>query len=306
MDKPTRFTSDSNAMEFNKAPEKKTAGARLEFDSGNIRTFVDGRGIKAQWESSWLCTCRNTKTLAPDVNCPICGGKGIAFLPAEEIKIIVQSQEKGVINGDLGLYDSGTAIGTTTIGSGVGFRDRITLPDVLLRQSLIFNIDQKRLERGMKLTYDVKQILLAKGSNGRDLTEGVDFTVDYINNMFYPKETLLGQIVSLNMLTVLRYYVIDFLKENRYQYTEKNRGKENAIYESYPKKLLLKREDIFVTTEAFTTGTDIAERGKLLTDKTKEVDAPDRIDLGNDYVDIESQRLGNKQSGGFFGGKLNG
>lgn len=300
---PTRFNNASNNEELNSAPVRKSAGARLEFNSSNVRSLIDGRGARALWEPAWLCTCRNPKTQAPDPLCPLCGGRGVAFMPSSEIKIVVQSQEKGVINGDLGLYDSGTAIGTTTIGSGVGFRDRITLPDILLRQSLIFDVTEARVKNGLFLTYNVNEILVAYGKGGIALVEGADFTVDYKINKIYPKAHLVGQNISINMLTQLRYYVMDFLKESRYQYTELNRGVDNALFENYPKKLLLKREDIFVLPSAFSAGTDIEERGKLIDSKSKVVDEADHISKGNTYKDLLDEK---PNTGGFFGGRLNG
>lgn len=315
MEGPTRFSKQSDSNELVKASEVRTPGAKPEFNSGNIREFIDNRGARVLWEMSWLCTCRNPNTLAPDSSCPICKGRGVGFMAPEEIRVAIQSQEKGVNNMDLGLYDSGTAIGTTTIGSNVGYRDRLTLPDVALRQSVIFDVTERRVKNGVYLTYDVKEITHALGVNGQPLSEWTDYTFDEKTNMFYPKEHLIGTNVSLNMLTQLRYYVIDFLKESRYQYTELNRGKENALYESYPKKLLLKREDIFVPTEIFSGGGgDIDKRAEERTGgQTTIIEKPANIEDGtgyidhvNPYLDIEKTRPGSGGLGGFFGGKLNG
>lgn len=163
--------------------------------------------------------------------------------------MIIQSQEKGVVNGDLGLYDSGTAIGTTPNGSAITFRDRITVPEVHLGQSLLFDITRRRVDKGMWMSYQVSSIDYAVTDAGELLVEGEDFTLDKEQNLFLPKEHLIGKNVSINLDTVLRYIVIDLLKESRYQYT--NKGTELASFDNLPKKLLLKREDAFVNPIPF-------------------------------------------------------
>lgn len=259
MEKPTRFEKQPESQ----APAKQTSGARLEFDTVSMRKFVTDRGIDVLWERSWYCTCRHKETLQPDPSCPICLGKGVAYDPAVKTSVAIQSQEKGIVSMDLGLYDSGTAIGTSFLNEPISFRDRLTVPDVKIYQSMIFDINERRLEKGVYLYYDVKQITMARGQlqgeNGVTLTEGEDFVMDYQRNIFYPKEHLLNTNVSLNIETVLRYIVIDLLKESRYQYTAKNRGRDNAIFEELPRKLLLKREDIFINPEPFSLESNTKE-----------------------------------------------
>lgn len=259
MEAPTRFTRASETT----VPAKKAGGARMEFDTKAMRKFVTDRGLSALWERSWYCPCRNPETLQPDPTCPICSGKGVAYDPAVKTDIAVQSQEKGIVSMDLGLYDSGTAIGTTYLNEAISYRDRITLPDVKIYQSMIFDVTKKRVTNGMYLYYDVHTLNMVrgtiKGQHGVDLIEGTDFTMDYDRNIFYPKEHLIGTNVSLNIETILRYIVIDLLKESRYQYTEKDLGKDNRIFEELPRKLLLKREDIFISPEPFSLDTNTQE-----------------------------------------------
>ena len=222
---------------------------RLEFDMSRAEQFHDDRGIKITWEKSYLCTCRNKVSHAPDSSCPICKGKGIAYLPKEETTMIIQSQEKGVINSDMGLYDSGTAIGTTRKETNITFRDRISIPEVHIGQSLLFDVTKRRIEKGMWLSYQVESIEYAVTDDGVLLVEGEDFTFDKTQNLFFPLPHLLSKNVSINIKTILRYIVIDLLKESRYQYTDKGTSMEK--FESLPKKLLLKREDAWVNPIPF-------------------------------------------------------
>jgi hypothetical protein len=296
-EQPTRFTSNATPQKSETAPQQTVSGSRIEFNSGNIRKLIEGRGIDCQWEKSWLCTCRNPRTLAPDSSCPICHGKGVAYLPAVTLRVVIQSQEKGVTNGDLGLYDSGTAIATTQIDSSIGYRDRLSVPDVTLRQSVIFDVTQRRVDNGMYLTYDVKSLDLVMGANGQQLVEGADYRFEQSTNKIYVDAKHIGTIVSINMQTVLRYFVIDFLKESRYQYTEMNRGADNPLFENYPKKLLLKREDIFVNPEPFSLADDTTAKSQdLLGEK-----GSSEVNTTPTYTDVKTVRT----SGGFFNGALN-
>lgn len=290
MEAPTRFTQASAT----KVPSKKAGGSRMEFDTAGMRKFVSDRGLNVLWERSWYCPCRNPETLQPDPTCPICSGRGVAYDPAVETDVAIQSQEKGIVSMDLGLYDSGTAIGTTYLDEAISFRDRITLPDVKIYQSMIFDVTSKRVKNGMYLYYDVHKLNMVrgtiKGEHGINLTEGEDFRMDYERNIFYPEEHLLGTNVSLSIETILRYIVIDLLKENRYQYTEKNLGVENRKFEELPRKLLLKREDIFISPEPFS-----------LESNTNEVVKELNNEVTKDGL-IDAKRKPNES--GFFGGKF--
>ena len=191
------------------------------------------------------------------------------------------------------MFDSGTAIGTTAIDSKITFRDRITVPDVEIYQSFIFNVNSRRLKTGMFLSYDVKRLEAVYGDKGQVLVEDKDFTMDYDTNTFYPKEHLLNTNISINMAVTLRYLVIDLLKESRYQYTKF--GVKEPMFENLPRKLLLKREDIFVDSEPFVLEVDTKSRLEAL-EKEKGVTESKMVDPKRTSSGL----------GGFFGGKLNG
>lgn len=255
MDKPVNFAKESAHRISTGQVVKVIKGPRQEFDTDGIRKFVNDRSIKVTWEKSYLCPCRSKRTQVADMACPVCHGTGIAYLAPVKEQLMIQSQDKSVSNGDLGLFDSGTAIGTTFTESNMSFRDRITIPEVTISQSLIFDVTDDRVEHGMYLSYKVDKLELVVAQNRGVITEGIDYTFSRKDNRFFPKKHLLGLNISINMQTVLRYLIIDLLKESRYQYTEKNNQK--AKFENLPRKLLLKREDVFVQPEQFSLTSDI-------------------------------------------------
>ncbi|AHJ87556.1 hypothetical protein Bp8pC_126 [Bacillus phage Bp8p-C] len=219
--------------------------------------------MPALWERSYLCPCRDRSTRQPNQSCKICRGRGIGYLPPIRIDLMVQSQEKGLFNGDLGLMDSGTAIGTPQDRSlTISFRDRITLPHTSVSQSFIFDVSDRRIKNGFFMVYDVKEITLAMSING-ELVEGQDYTVDFKSNLFFPNEKLKGKVISINIMTTLRYMVADLLKEHRYAPTQQVKA------ERMQQKLLLKREDIFIDKEAFELGASNEEVQEMIDPKRK-------------------------------------
>ncbi|ARQ94991.1 hypothetical protein FLAPJACK_77 [Bacillus phage Flapjack] len=228
----------------------------------DLDSHIDNFAQRVLWEKSYLCPCRDRATRQPQQSCKICHGRGIAYLPAKEIGMMIQSQEKGVFNGDLGLIDTGSAIGTPERATRVAFRDRITVPRAVISQSFIFDASKRRIEHGFFMVYDVKKIEFVTSMQG-ELLEGQDYTVDYNKNLFFPKEHLEGHNISINIDTTLRYLVADLLKEHRYvrdmDYTQ-----HNAV-----QKILLKREDIFIDKEAFETGVNNKEVDTIIDAKRK-------------------------------------
>lgn len=221
---------------------------------------VNQMSYPSLWEKSFLCPCRDRATRQPNQTCKLCHGRGIAYLVPQPMDIIVQSQEKGAFNGDLGLLDSGTAIGTPDRSVRVAFRDRITLPNAYVSQSFIFDGTQRRIDNGFYMVYDVNEVEFATTMKG-ELTEGEDYTVDLKKNLFFPKGHLLGENISINIKTTLRYIVSDLLKEHRY--ARDSMGQLQFLSQ----KLLLKREDIFIDKEAFSHGENGEEVAAMIDTK---------------------------------------
>lgn len=230
------------------------------FRPDSLDTAAWSMSTPVLWEKSYLCPCRNKATRQPNPSCPRCHGRGIGFLPPTSIDMLIQSEEKGVFNGDIGIVDSGTAIGTPADReTRLAFRDRITLPNVQVTQHFIFDVTERRVNKGFYLVYDVKDIQYALIMD-RELSEGEDYRFDRGKNMFYPDESLIGENVSLNISTTLRYLVSDLLKEHRY-----GRDQSGKLIKTQ-QKLLLKREDYFIDKEAFSLGVD-EDTGQMIDTK---------------------------------------
>lgn len=236
-----------------------TAGLRTDM----LDVMTDSMSVPTLWEKSYLCPCRDKATKQPNQSCRRCHGRGIGYLPPVPTKIIIQSQDKDSFNGDLGLLDAGTAIGTPADRTiRVAFRDRITSQHAKVSQSFIFDVSDRRITNGFYMVYDVSKIEYALTVDS-ELTEGEDYTVDLSKNLFFPKAHLKGKMISINILTTLRYMVADLLKEHRYAPNQANQ------LVPVQQKLLLKREDLFISKEAFEIGVNNTELGELVDPKRK-------------------------------------
>lgn len=275
INKSTSYSSNSEVD----GVSKKLETARVEFDIPGMIRFIEDRGIKVLWERAYFCPCLNPDTGHPRMDCPRCHGKGIAYLPPKETIMAIQSQEKGINNIEIGLLESGTAIGTTRLEHRISYRDRFTVPEVLMPQSMVYFVSDTRIKKGIPLYYDVREVTFI--TTQEDIVRAEDYEIK--NGRLFLDERYKNSTVSLNILMTLRYVVSDILKESRYQYTKFNQPKPR--FDNLPQKLLLKREDVIVLQDPY---------------KMNDGDIED-IEL---QVEDPKASVNNSASGGFFGGAL--
>lgn len=255
INKPTRFTLDDlENTDLDKVKGRTrnplVDNRRIEYTFDRLTKMVDDRGINVLWEKSYFCTCRNKLSNAPNPSCKYCHGRGISYLQPVDTKLMIQKQSLDEQNTYYGLFSSGTAVATTYPNTMITFRDRITIPDVILSNSLIFDVNRYRVDNGFWMPFDVKSITLAVTEGNKRLVEGVDYSYVGGSNVFYPFDHLIGKNVSINVNTVLRYMVTDFLKESRYQYTDyqkyKDEPSDEMVFDDLPRKMLLQREEAWI------------------------------------------------------------
>lgn len=289
MEKPYMIGATSNPNVINKSTSYNTITqadeqgkpkytTRLEFDTIDMIRFINDRGIKVLWEEAYFCPCLNPDTGHPRVDCPRCHGKGIAYLPPKETIMAIQSQEKGTNQLDIGILDTGTAIGTTQLEKRISYRDRFTVPEVLMPQQIPYYVNKDRIKKGIPLYYDVKEVTYITSN----LCNVYEEDYEIRDNRLFLDEKFEGSNISLKILMTLRYVVSDILKESRYQYTKFNQPKTR--FENLPQKLLLKREDVIILPEPYKVNDGIEE------------------DLEIQVEDPKASASNPSNLGGFFGG----
>lgn len=234
-----------------------SADSKENFDINEMQRFVIRRGAKVYWEKSYICTCRS-ETGYPLSDCPICHGTGFAFLPAIETQIMLQSMGRGITNVSEGLSMTGTALGTTTLedSNKIGFRDRITFADKIIPESLMIKIIPKHVTHGIYLRYHVEEITSAIIGYPNPKFLDVDtLNFDKDTDILYPTADMVGSYLSLNVRAFLRFYVVDYLREGRYQYEKDPRStKSGEDFKDLPALMLLRREDMYIPSILNATG----------------------------------------------------
>lgn len=255
-----------------------------------IAGLLNRTGLPTIWEQAIPCPCINPETNSPRSDCPLCFGKGLIYTKKYQLDIAFQSDDKGISSDAYGQHELGTTIATPQvtengIENGIAVRDRLTVQGITIAQSYIFNVNETRLEKGAMIPYQVVNfdnvVTVDDSYNLIQLREGIDFKYDKNTSLFSVlNNQLLNHNISMNISTTLRFYVANILKETRNAQVNKVMDKEmlmgqgNSNLSNYfkkykqnlntdttiyrlPKKLLVKREDLFVRPTDFTTnGTD--------------------------------------------------
>lgn len=229
--------------------ENYSADSKENFDIDEMQRFIIRRGAKVYWEKSYICTCRSESGY-PLADCPICHGTGFSFLPPIETQVMLQSMGRGIANTPEGLSMTGTALGTTTLeeSNRIGFRDRITFSDKLIPESIMIKVTPKHITHGIYLRYHVEEITSA--ILGYPNPANLDVTtlkLDKDKDILYPTKDMVGKYLSLNVRVYLRFYVVDYLREGRYQYANDPRTTTaSEQFKDLPALMLLRREDMYV------------------------------------------------------------
>lgn len=222
---------------------------KVKFSANSWEKFVIDHGARISWEKSYLCPCV-AKTGTPDPDCPICGGVGYAFRSGVETQANIINTSRNVKQSLYGMNTTGTSTATTLEEDFMSIRDRLTFKDQDIPVSVLIPITNKTILHGKNLRYLVKKIdfaVISQEDGTQVEIKPSELSVDYDKGMFYPTEEMEGQTISLNMIVAYRLYVIDILKEARYQYDGDARaGDDSREMIKLPRKLLLRREDQYI------------------------------------------------------------
>lgn len=235
---------------------------KIAFDINNFDKFFIDHGAYTVWEQAYLCPCRTKSTNAPSQNCPRCNGLGFSFTKPKATLALIQSQDKNVMNKqDLGLTLAGSGTATVPKEDMVSYRDRLTMVDNLVPQSLLIYVTPSAVRDKIHVRYDVQEVTYARDDEGEIPIGEIKFDGEF----FVPTPSMVGKYISINVLVTLRYYVVDVLREARFQYKGDPRSQQfQRALTNMPRKLLIRREDMFVPDI-------ISGEGDVMVDPTTDV-----------------------------------
>lgn len=250
--------------------ENYNADTKMNFNRNDLQKFIIDRGAIFNWEKSYLCTCR-AETGSANINCKICGGTGIAYLPGKEVVAMIQSMSAGAKSTQTGINNPGTSLLTTSEEDPITFRDRITFTDRLISTSLMVKVTNSMLTHGLNLRYKVSEITHAVYGypNPVELT-GSELDVDYDKSILMPTKDMVGKFLSLNMMVSLRFYVTDIIHDGRYQY-DKDPRKSSTKLNNLARQLVVTREDMYIPPiidDGKVTPVEVDPKAKLSDERT--------------------------------------
>ena len=253
-----------------------------------IIDLIERTGIPTVWERSFPCPCFNPKTEQPRSDCPLCHGRGLLYKTPKILQVAYQSNTKGPYNGSMGVEDMGTTTATPQltengIENGISFRDRLTIPGLTIGQTFMFNVTSFRQKNGIFIPYlinkfdDVYTLVdnaLVSLDEGELPLKDNQYYFDSKSNKMYISNNLIDHNITMNLTSPLRYYVVDISKETRYAQVKDSQEKDvyfnyedpnlknymekfgtakmnGTIYVRLPKKLVLRREDMYIPKADF-------------------------------------------------------
>lgn len=111
---------------------------RVDFQPDEFYKVIEQKGYETQWEKAIMCPClEKDRDGQPNPVCPLCEGKGKFWYDPKTIKGIMTNfgtQERFTSNGEI---ISGTSYFTTHAVNKIGFWDRVTMYNSIIRFSQV-------------------------------------------------------------------------------------------------------------------------------------------------------------------------
>ena len=232
---------------FDEDQSTASQNGRVAFTIKNIDQFVRSHGASVLWESAILSPDR-TEDGQPRQTSK--DGTGLIYMKPKQTYALLQAMDRKSMNSLVGMTTVGTALLTTKRSDKIAVRDRITFDDQSIPEKLLLKVSPKDVTSGISLRYKVKSVedaLLPKEDGTFDYVNPESLNIDYNKSIYYPDKSLIGKYVSLNIIAQLRFYVVNIIREGRFQYEgDVNQIKENRDMTELPRLLAIRREDMYI------------------------------------------------------------
>lgn len=252
---------------------------RVMFNPSYIDKFIRGHGANIVWEKAILSPDRSDDG-QPRIG-SLDGSTGILYIKPKVTKALLQSMSRGALNTAIGVSTAGTALLTTDRQDKMGIRDRISFSDQSIPEKLLVRVNPKDVTSGINLKYNVKEVeeaIVPRDNGSFDLVGPEDINI--VDNVFYPTKDMVGKFVAINIIAELRFYVVDIVREGRFQYENDVMAlKQNRDMTELPRQLLIRREDMYIA--------DMVDSDKV--SATSITDDP-RPELSDDFSSFISGR----------------
>jgi hypothetical protein len=149
---------------------------RVDYNIEEFNRIITLKGLQLQWEKASKCPCMKIGgTGQPDFNCPLCTGKGWVWFDPLFIQGIVTAVNQNFRYDHPGELSSGTCNITTMPANKLGYYDRLSQIDSLMRHSeLIKKGDHNGKD---KIRFQPMEVLYCRDLN-KIYVQGEDFKFD--------------------------------------------------------------------------------------------------------------------------------
>jgi len=216
---------------------------RVDFKVDEFYKLVSQKGYIVTWERATVCPCLKTVsgTGQPDINCPLCGGKGRFWHDPQTIKGIMTNFNEQARYNQIGETMAGTSYFTTLPENKLGFWDRLTHKHSEVRYSEIITKGERNATdktRFIPLKVDVLRTVSKQYDYGIDFS--IDSATNVINWMAPGNEPDRGEQYSVEYFTHPRWIVIDLPNVIRDTYVK--RKKPGSTYTPMPVRAVIRLE----------------------------------------------------------------
>lgn len=244
---------------------------RIIFKTDNIDKFMRSHGANVSWEKAVLSPNRTEDGQQRQTE----SGNGLIYLKPKRTWALLQGMNRNAMNSLVGLTTVGTALLTTRREDKMAVRDRIGFDDQSIPEKLLIKVNPKDITSGVNLRYKVKEIetaLVPQSDGTFDYVDPSTLNIDWGKSIFYPTEDMIGKYVSLNIIAELRFYVVNIIREGRFQYeNDVAQQKENRDMTELPRLLAVRREDMYIPDILGVDNSTVSVTGEEL-DPRPEVD----------------------------------
>ena len=220
---------------------------RVMFSPSNIDKFVRSHGANITWEKAILSPDRSEDG-QPRIG-SLDGSTGILYIKPKVTRALLQSMSRGALNTAIGVSTAGTALLTTDRQDKMGIRDRVSFSDQSIPEKILVKVNPKDVTSGINLRYNVKEVeeAIVPSPDGSFNLVGPE-GIKVVDNIFYPTKDMVGKYVAINIIAELRFYVVDIVREGRFQYeNDVMSQKQNRDMTELPRQLLVRREDMYIS-----------------------------------------------------------
>ncbi len=229
---------------------------RVDFDVDSFRAFIDQKGYQAQWSRWAPCPCARPESGQPNINCPVCRGRGDVFFDPVSCKVEITSLGYQREFQQFSAWNVGSASLTLhDEGRFMNYRDKFVLTDSMSSHSEMRKRPSDLGRTKEYLQYKPEAVISAiKMSSLKTalvtLVQGTDFTIDTDGALTWTSANApdYGEWYSIVYVYHPTYQVLEILNDIRDTFVMDQQSGVD-MFRRMPQRALVKRSHLMYQEE---------------------------------------------------------